>query len=177
MDPARRRVRPACPEQRPRVAPKLPRHGKRGQPLPEDGDETEVGVVDGLERPVERPAQRLEQPELVEAPEAGRRQPAELAEDPLSCGPIDERRGSPRERLGPLVHPEPELVLEPDGAQEAQRVGDEDVVRDRPHDARVEVLQTAERIARLAARDRHRDRVEREVPRREVGVDAVGRAA
>ncbi len=165
--------RAARAEQRPGVAAQLARDGERRQSLPEDGDEPEVRVVNRVQGALERAAQRLQQPELVETTVPGRRQPQQLAEDPLAGREADEGSGRTREGLGPLVHAEPELVLEPDRPQQAERIGFVHVVGDRPDDTRVEVLEPCERVVRLAARNGHRHRVEREVPRREVGVDAV----
>ena len=71
---------------------------------------------------------------------------------------------------------EPQLVLEAHGAQEPKRVVDEDGVRDRPHDSGAQVAATVVRVVGSAGLDALGDRVEREVARREVGVDPVGRA-
>ena len=95
----------------------------------EDRDEPELGrvVAPAVAELVERAAERREQPELVEPPEAAPRQPLELGEDPLAGRLVDERgvrRGRAPRSSG--VEPEVELVLEPDGPQQPQRVVLED---------------------------------------------------
>jgi hypothetical protein len=67
-----------------------------------------------------------------------------------------------------------ELVLEPDRTEEPERIVAEHVVRNGPDDPRLEIGASSVRISRLAAVERKCDRVEREVARREVRVDAVG---
>src|SRR5205807_8797535 len=109
-----------------------------------------------------------EESEVVEAPEAARREALELAEDPLAGGIGDPVRARAEQLLGPLVETEAELVLEARGAQEPERVVGEDRVRDGAERARSEVRAAAERVDRLAARERHGDRVDGEVAAREV---------
>ena len=141
----------------------------------EDDDEPEVRIVERVEPVVERAAERLEQADVVEAPVAGRARDAGARarmRSPAGCG--HERGGRAQERLGALVHAEAELVLEAHRAQEAQRIVDEDRARTRPGST------PASRSARPSCgsygspgRDVLGDRVEREVARREIGVDPV----
>ncbi len=73
MDRTRRLVLgPACTQQRCGISAEIPRDGERTKPLAKDDDEPEVRIVQRVERSVERPAERLEQPELREAAEARR---------------------------------------------------------------------------------------------------------
>ena len=73
--------------------------------------------------------------------------------------------------LGALVQPKTELVLEPDGAKKTQGVVLEDRPAHGPKPPRREILHPAERIDRLPAGQRARDRVDREVTRRQVVLD------
>src|SRR5205823_13140400 len=108
---------------------------------------------------------------LAEPPEAGGREPLELGEDPLAGRPRGELGVGADELLGQRREPEAELVLEPYGAQQAQRVVLEDRLRDRAQAAEGDVLEAAARIDDLAACEGARERVDGEVARGEVGVD------
>ena len=141
---------------------------------PNDDDESEVGVVERVEALVEGAAERLEQADVVQAPISRRGQAFQLRQHALAGGLRHERRRRAQERLRALVHVEPELVLEAHRAQEPERVVDEGGVRHRPHDSGPQVATTVVRVVRSARLDALGDRVEREVARREVGVDPVG---
>ena len=119
------------------------------------------------------PPSPASRPTLVEAAVAGRREPFELCERPLAGRLRHERHRRAEQGLGALVHAESELVLEAHRAQEPERVVEEDRLRDRPDDARAQIGAAVVRIVRLAGTHRHGDRVEREVARREIGVDPV----
>ena len=80
----------------------------------------------------------------------------------------------PHQRLCLRRHPKAQLVLQPHGAQETQRIGLERSVRDGAHDARLDVLAAAERIDCLPAGKWLRDRVDREVACGEVVLDRRG---
>ena len=66
-----------------------------------------------------------------------------------------------------------EVDREADGAQRAQRVVGERAGRDHPQPPRLEVGAAAVRVEQLAARERLGHRVDREVARREVGLDVA----
>jgi hypothetical protein len=68
---------------------------------------------------------------------------------------------------------ESELDLQPHRSQEAQRIVDEDQVRDCANAPCVEIRSALERIARSTRSDPDSDRVEREVARGEIGFDAI----
>ena len=107
--------------------------GEGLEPFPEHDDQQEAGRVrrvDAVEAG-ERAAERLQEPELVRAAKAVRGEPLELGEDALAGRLPDAACRRPDELLGRVVEPEPELVLEPDRAQEAQRVVLEDTRADR----------------------------------------------
>ena len=160
-------------EKRRRIPRERPRDRERGEALAEDGDEPERRIVEGVDRPLERTTQRVEEAQLVETPIPVRRQAVELTQDPLARRPADEGCGLAYQSLGPLVHAEAELALEPHRSQQPQRIVHEDRVRNGPDNASVQVGAAAVRIAVLAAVDRHRHRVEGEVSRREIRVDPV----
>ena len=149
--------------------------GKPLEPLAEDRDQREprrVRRVDAVEARRGAP-ERLEQAELVRAAEAVGREPLELAQDPLPGRLADEPGGGPHELLGLLVEPESELVLEAHRAQEPQRVVREDGRPDGAKTARRQVGLAAERVDERPAGQGPRERVDREVPRREVLLDRV----
>ena len=72
------------------------------------------------------------------------------------------------------VHAEAELVLEPHRPEEAQWIVEEDRVGDGTNAPVGEVGPSVVWIAEIARSHAHRDRVEREVARGEVRLDAVG---
>ncbi len=109
-----------------------------------------------LQRSAERPTQRVEQADLVESAIAGRRQATELAEHAFAGGPRDERRRRAKQAFRVLVHAEAQLVLEPDGPEEPQRIVDEDRLGHGTHDACLEV-----RADRRADREHRHPRPER----------------
>ena len=80
---------------------------------------------------------------------------------------------SARQTLTLLVEAHSELVFEPGGTQQANRIVPEDLKRNRPENPGLEVAATAEGIDRLPPGERDRDRVDREVPRAEVRLDPV----
>ena len=125
-------------------------------------------------RSLSPPPERLEQTDLVQAPESRRRQPLQLGEDALARRTRHERGRRPQQGFRALVHAKRELVLEANGPQEPERIVDEDRLRDRSHEPRLEVAPPVMRVVRLARRDALGDRVEREVPRREITVDPLG---
>ena len=147
--------------------------GRRRELVAEHDDEPEVGVVERIEAIVELASELREQPDLVETAVAGRRESLELRERALARRLRHESRRRTEERLGSLVHPEPELVLEPHRTQEPEGIVEEDRLRDRPDDARREVGAPVVRVVRLARADVDGDRVEGEVARREIGVDPL----
>ena len=174
MDRAGRAVgRPLRPEERAQEPLPLVRDRVAPELRPEDDGEPEVGRVEGLQEvaALERAAERREQAELVEAPEACGRQALELGEDPLARRPRSEVGVRADELLRQRREPEAELVLQADGAQEAERVVLEDRLRDRAQATQVDVLEAAARVDDLAAGEWPRERVHREVPRREVALD------
>ena len=157
-----------------RVALELVRDGEPSEVLAEGDDESEVGIVERVEALVESAAERLEQADLVQAPVPRCGQSLQLRQHALAGRSRHERGRRAQERLRTLVHLEPQLVLEAHGAQESKRVVDEDGVRHRPNDAVPQVVATVVRVVGSAGLDALGDRVEREVARREVGVDPVG---
>ena len=159
--------------QRCRVALELVRDRQSREVLAEHDDEPEVRIVERVQPVVQRASQPSEQADVVEAAVAGRREPFELCERPLAGRLRHERRRRAEQGLGALVHAESELVLEPHRTQEPERVVDEDRLGDRPDDAGRQIGAAVVRIVRLAGAHRHGDRVEREVARREVGVDPL----
>ena len=102
-----------------------------------------------------------------------RGEPIQLREDPLAGGSVGERGVLADQLLGQRRDVESELVLEPDRAEETQRVVLEDRVGHRADRAQLEVLAPAGRVVRLAGLERDGDRVDREVAAEEVGVDPV----
>jgi hypothetical protein len=174
MDRPRRGIfRPARTTKRGRVALELVRDRKTREVPAEDDDEAEVRVVEGVEAAVELATEQREQPDVVQAPKAGRRQPLQLRENALSCRLGHERCRRTQQRLGSLVHPKPELVLEAHRPQEAEGVVAEDRLGHGSDDAGLEVGAAVVRVVRLARSDMDGDRVEREVAGREVGVDPL----
>ena len=106
--------------------------------------------------------------------EAVRRETLELRENALARGLRHERGRRTEERLGALVHPEAELVLEAHRPQQSQRIVEEDASRTRRGSTPAREIGTpVVRVVGVARRDVLGDRVEREVARREVGVDPV----
>ena len=70
-----------------------------------------------------------------------------------------------------LVHAETELVLEPNGSQQPQRIVAEDRLGHGTDDPRLEIPTPAVRIVHVVTPDPNGDRVEREVARRQIRVD------
>ena len=114
------------PQQRGGEAAQLVRDRQAGAAVAEDRDQPVVGRVPAVEPVVDPAAERREQPERVEPPEAAGREPPQLGEDPLARRPVDERRLRADQLLGLRDDPEAELVLEADRAQQPQRVVLED---------------------------------------------------
>jgi hypothetical protein len=171
---ARRRVlRLARATERRGVALELIGDRKAHKVLAEDRHEAEVGVVQRVEALIEDATEWLEQADVLEPPIAVGRKPAELGEHAFTGRLRHERARGAEERLRALVHPEPELVLEANRAQEPVRIVDEDRVRDRADDAGAKVAAPVVRVVRLPGLDALGDRVEREVPRREVRIEPV----
>ena len=85
----------------------------------------------------------------------------------------DQLHVSVHQTLSLLVETRSELVFEPGGAQEANRIVREDARRDRPKNPRLEVAAAAEGIDWLSSGKRDRDRVDREVPGAEIRLDPV----
>ena len=71
------------------------------------------------------------------------------------------------------VDHESQLVLEPDGPQQAERVVPEHALAHRTDEAPVEVAVAAEGVELVPAGERPRDRVDREIAVGEVLFDAV----
>ena len=118
------------------------------------------------------PRRSSEPPRGSRSPSSSRRrEPLELAQDPLPGRLRDELRRSPQQRLRLGLEAEAELVLESDRAQKPQRIVLEDPLRDSAEAARLEVAATAERIDELHAANGPRDCVCGEVPRPEVVLD------
>jgi hypothetical protein len=125
--------------ERGRVPLQVLRDRKAREVLAEDRHEPEVGVVERVEALVENAPERLEQPDVLEPAVPLGREPAELREYPFT-GRIDHERGrGAQELLRALVHLKAELVLEAHGAKEAERIVDEDRVRDCAYDTRAQV--------------------------------------
>ena len=119
--PRRRILRRARTSKRGGIPLEVVRDRQARQFLAEDGDESEIRVVQRVEAVVEDAAERLEQLDVLEPAIAVRREPSELGEHALT-GRLDHERGRrTQERLRALVHVEPELVFEAHGAEEAQR--------------------------------------------------------
>ena len=98
----------------------------------------------------------------------GLEQPPDLGEDALAARPVGQVRVAAGEPLGLGVDGEPELVREPHQAQQPQRIVAEHLLGDRPQPPRLEVGAAAVRVEQVAARKRHRHRVDREVAPAEV---------
>ena len=105
--------------------------------------------------------------------EAVRRETLKLRENALARGLRHESGRRTEERLGALVHPEAELVLEAHRAQQSQRIVEEDALGHDADHAGVEIGTPVVRVVGVPRRDVLGDGVEREVARREVGVDPV----
>jgi hypothetical protein len=157
-----------------RVPAELVRDRETRQAVLKDSDEAEVLIVECVQRAVESTAERFQQPDIVQPSVAGRRETSELTEDALARGLRDERGRVAKQLLGVLVHAELELVLEPHCTKEAERVVDEYRVRDGPYAARLQIALPVVRITHISRSDAHGDRVEREVARRDIGLDARG---
>src|SRR5947209_5990618 len=84
--------------------------------------------------------------QLVEPPVAAGREAAQLGEDPLAGRPRDQGGALAHQPLGARVQPHVQLVLEPDRAEQTERVVLEDRVADRAQAAGAEVLLAAERV-------------------------------
>ena len=97
----------------------------------------------------------------------------ELAEHALGRDLVDAGRMTPGRRAGGGVQLELELGDEPDRAQRAQRVLLERLLGHHPHEPGLEVGAAAVGIEQIAARQRLGHRVDREVARREVGLDVA----
>ena len=176
VDPAGRGVlRRPCAQERLRVAAKAVRDRELHEAVSKDGDETEARIVERLDWTVQPTPQGLEEPDLVQTSVSGRGEALELTENSLAGGLGDERRGGPQELLRAQIHVEAELVLEPDRPQQAQRIVDEDRVRHRSNHAGGEIGSPLIRVAWLARSNPNGDRVEREVPRREIRLDPIGK--
>ena len=121
----------------------------------------------------ERAAQRLEQAELVEPGEAAGRKPPQLAENPFLGGRRDQLGVAADERLGLGDEPKAErqLVLEPRPAQEPQRIVPENGLLDGAQTPRFEVRIAAERVDLLVTARPLGDRVDGEVPSRQIVLD------
>src|SRR5215211_2386097 len=171
VDGARIRLRPLGPQQRRGEAAQVVRDGEAPQPLAEDGDEPVARRVPAVDPRVHVSAQRLQQPDLVEAPIPLRRKLPELCHHTLARRTRHERRVAADELLRSACHPEAELVLEAHGAQEAQRVVLEDRVGDRADAARPEVAAAVVRVDSLVAAHPLCDRVDAEVAAGEVVLD------
>jgi hypothetical protein len=101
------------------------------------------------------------------------RETNELAQDAFAGRGRDELRMTTDEALRLVVEARSELVFEPGGAQEADRICGKDLRRDRPNDAGLQIGAAAVRVDRLSAAKRGRNRVDREVASPEVGLDPV----
>ena len=135
--------------------------------------ETQAGRPARAIEPRARPFERRQQAELVGPPVALDREPDELRERTLPRGLCHERRLLAHEPFRLLLEHEAELVLEPHRAQQAQRIIREHGRRDGTDQLRSEVRAPAVRVDFLAAGQRDRDRVDREVASREVVLDPV----
>src|SRR5205085_9422647 len=101
----------------------LTRDGKALKRLPKGGHERQlVTWLLELVEPVERAAERREQPELVQTAEGGGLEPREFVQDPLAGRARDQRGVLAHQPLGFAIHPEAELLLESDRPQEPQRI-------------------------------------------------------
>ena len=141
----------------------------------EDRDEPESRSVD-QRRAIEagaRTVERRQQPQLVGPPVPLDRQPYELGQRPLARRLRDEVSLLPHEALRLGLEEEPELVREPDRAQEPQRIVGEDSRRDGADDLRLQIGLPPVRVDGITSCQRDCDRVDREVASREVVLDAV----
>src|SRR5205085_2481692 len=153
-----------------------------------DGDEQPTDLRAGRQAELVAPEQRLVRVVLARrlylGREFGRADERERLERPRLGDPAEavDRAGRavgrplrPEERaqepLRQRREPEAELVLQADGAQEAERVVLEDRLRDRAQAAELDVLEPAARVDDLAPAERPRERVHGEVARREVALD------
>jgi hypothetical protein len=102
----------------------------------------------------------------VQPTEAVRRETLELRENALARGLHDERGSGAEKRLGALVNPEAELVLEAHRAQQSQRIVEEDALGHDADHAGVGDRHARRAGRRVARRDVLGDGVEREVARR-----------
>ena len=172
VERARRLVgRPLRAQERRGVAPQLVRDRQAPDPVAEDGDEAVARRVNAVVQPLERAAEPREQAELVEAAEACAREPLELTEKSFSGRRADPVSMRAEELVRRRVEPQAELVLQAHGAEEPERIVGEDRLRDGPQRASLEIGAARERIDGLAAGEGYRDRVDREVSRREVVLD------
>ena len=112
---------------------------------------------------VRRAAQLREQPQLAGPAKARGREPLELPEDPLARGRSGERGVASHQRLRLGIQPQAELVLEPHGAKQPERIGAEDLAGDGAQRARLEIRDAAERIDVVGRAEPPRDRVHGEV--------------
>ena len=158
-----------------RVPLRLVRDRELPKRVAEDRDEPESGSIDqrwAIEA-CTRPFERRQQPELVGAAVPVDGEPDELGQRPLASRPRDELRLLPHQPLRLGLELEAELVLEPDRTQEAQGIVREDLRRDSANDIGLQVGLPAVRVDRITSRQRDCDRVDREVSRRKVVLDAV----
>ena len=112
---------------------------------------------------VEGAAERLEQTKLGEAGIRLRRELLELAENALPGWAGDQFGVAQDELLGFQVDHESQLVLEPDGPQQAERVVPEHALAHRTDDAPVEVAVAAEGVELVPAGEWARDHVDGEI--------------
>src|SRR5262245_9447030 len=175
MDLPRRRVRrPLRRKQRRGKPSKIVRDREGSEPVTEDRNQDvarRVCLIDPLEAG-DRTPQGREQTQLVGAPKAVRRQALELADNSLSGRLANARRGYARELLRRLVKPKTQLVLETNRTEEAQRIVVEHRPADRPEPPSREVGLPVERIDENPAVQGAGERVDREVSRGEVLLDA-----
>ena len=97
----------------------------------------------------------------------------QLRENALACRLGHESCRRKQQRLGALVHPKSELVLEAHRPQEAEGVVVEDRLGHSSDDAGLEIGAAVVRVVRLARSNMDSDGVEREVAGREIGVDPL----
>ena len=175
VDRARRVVRPAP---RPGAASRANRRrsleiGSRRRFSPNVTASRNQGESNARRRGSTLPAERLEQAELAEPLDPVGRQPPQLVEDPLARR-LGRRARPSRERAPPPagIEPEAELVLEPHGAQQAERVVVEDARRRRRGArARSTSARPSNGSTTSPPASGHGDRVHREVACGEVGLD------
>ena len=162
-------------EQRAREPAQLVGDGEALEPLAEDHDQREPRRVRGIDAVEARrgAAERLEQAELVRAPEAVRREPLELGQDPLA-GRLADEPGGGRARA-PRSPRRAGIRARPRGAPRVGAAAGRPRTRstDGPKTARREVGLAAERVDERPAGQGPRERVDREVPCREVLLDRV----